>query len=127
VCAAKRYYSATIETGRHRPSTSTTGAIGELVAGADLLRRGYEVFRGLSPACSCDLIASKGGRRPLRVEVRTGWRNAKTGTLSYSKRPADDNKCDHYCVVVNYGEEVIYVPPLATELLPDRVAARMPG
>lgn len=49
----------------------TAGAVSELRAAADLLSRGYEVFRALSPTCSCDLIAFKNSRI-IRVEVRTG-------------------------------------------------------
>lgn len=37
----------------------------------DLLFRGYEVFRSVSPSCSCDLAILKDGRL-LKVEVRTG-------------------------------------------------------
>jgi len=37
----------------------------------DLLMHGAEVFRALSPNCSCDLIILKDGKL-LRVEVTTG-------------------------------------------------------
>ncbi len=94
--------------------TGTIGAIGELAAGADLLRRGYEVFRALSPACSCDLIALRDGRL-LRIEVRTGTRNLRTGHVAWSKSPADKARSDHYCVVLGAGTELIYDPPLPDE------------
>lgn len=45
------------------------GAAGELRIGADLLLRGYEVYRNVSSA-GADLIAYKNGRY-LRVEVRS--------------------------------------------------------
>lgn len=32
------------------------GAIGELVAATDLMRRGYHVFRAMSPVSPCDLL-----------------------------------------------------------------------
>ena len=40
-------------------STATVGAISELVVCVDLAKKGYEVFRAISPSCSCDLIARK--------------------------------------------------------------------
>jgi hypothetical protein len=48
----------------------TVGAIGELIVCSDLLLQGLEVFRAVSPLCSCDLIASN-GLETNRVEVKT--------------------------------------------------------
>lgn len=42
-------------------TAGTQGAVSEMMAAVDLLRRGYEVFRALSPNAGCDLIALKGG------------------------------------------------------------------
>jgi len=50
---------------------ATCGAIGELRVCVDLLSKGYEVYRGQSPACSSDLIAWK-ENCSKRIEVRTG-------------------------------------------------------
>lgn len=52
-------------------SPATRGAVAELVACINLVNDGYEVFRAVSPSCSCDLIAQKSGQM-FRVEVRTG-------------------------------------------------------
>lgn len=54
-------------------STGTTGALAELVVGADLLRRGYAVYRALSPSAPCDLIILQNGKM-WRVEVRSAKR-----------------------------------------------------
>lgn len=86
-------------------STGTTGAVSELVASVDLLRKGYEVFRALSPSCSCDLAILK-DHQLLRIEVRTGKRSA-TGKITY---PPDRANADHFAVVV--GTEVHYFPVL---------------
>lgn len=51
-------------------STGVKGAIGELAVSQRLLLDGWEVFRALSPACSCDLIIQKNGRLH-RLEVRS--------------------------------------------------------
>jgi Holliday junction resolvase-like predicted endonuclease len=45
------------------------GAIAEVVATADMLIRGYEVFKAVCPTAICDLIAIKGGIT-FRVEVK---------------------------------------------------------
>lgn len=53
--------------------TSTVGALREMVVSADLLMRGFCVFRSVSPSCHCDLIAMM-GEHLIRVEVRTAGR-----------------------------------------------------
>ncbi len=53
--------------------TATTGAISELKVAIDLLEKKYEVFRALSPACSCDLAILK-NKKLLRIEVKTAYR-----------------------------------------------------
>jgi len=55
--------------------TGTQGAIGELVVCVDLLRRGYDVYRAMSPSCPCDLVAIKDGVT-YRVEVKTARYNS---------------------------------------------------
>jgi hypothetical protein len=87
-----------------------------MVAAVDLMKRGYEVFRALSPACSCDLIALAGGRS-LRIEVRTGIRSPVSGRVSFPRNGGTVTKnrtpgdLDHYAVVVA-GEVALYEPPL---------------
>lgn len=49
----------------------TVGAMSEMLVCTDLLKEGYHVFRAVSPACPCDLIALKD--ETVRVEVKTGW------------------------------------------------------
>ncbi len=61
--------------GKHQPfdiSSGSIGAVGELVVAADLLRKGYEVFRSVSPSCSADIVIHRDGKS-RRVEVRTGF------------------------------------------------------
>lgn len=50
--------------------TATKGAIGELLVCADLLTKGYHVFRSVSPTCPNDLVAIKGDL-VWRLEVKT--------------------------------------------------------
>lgn len=85
---------------------SDQGTIGELLVSADLLARGYAVFRAMSPACPCDLIAMRSSE-VTRVEVRTGSVST-AGTLSTSLQPKDDGRFDVLAVAV--AGQVGYLP-----------------
>lgn len=65
-------------------TSGTKGAMSELLAGADLMRLGFNVFRALSPSCYCDLIATK-DNKTYHIEVRTGYLNFN-GKLSFPNR-----------------------------------------
>lgn len=85
--------------------TGTIGAIHELVVCADLMRKGFHVFRAQSPSCPCDLIYMK-GKELVRVEVRTGHR-LEGGRLSYPLRLNPD--FFDVLAVVLYTGEIIYL------------------
>ena len=85
------------------------GAIGEMTACADLLKRGFEVFRSVSATCSCDLIILK-NKKLLRVEVRTGTTNQITGRISVPKTKLKLEKYDIFATIVN--GIIYYAPPL---------------
>lgn len=76
-----------------------------MLACVDLLRRGYGVFRAISPQCACDVVAMHEGRL-WRVEVRTARVNPITGVAAFPVRPTDE--CDVYAVVA--GDVVGYLP-----------------
>jgi hypothetical protein len=89
-------------------SNNSAGAVSELRVCADLLIKGYEVFRAVSPSSSCDVLALKGGKTS-RIEVRTST-VMKNGTIAFSKSSKDAGRSDHYAAV---GENKIhYFPPL---------------
>lgn len=69
-------------------STSTVGDISELYAAIDLCRRGYGVFRSILTHNECDLIALPPGGIPLRVEVKTG--NKQANGRMWSPLPVHD-------------------------------------
>lgn len=61
------------------------GAASELVVAADLLRRGYQVFRAVSGSSRTDLVAYKDDSdRPLKIEVKRGS-VVQAGYVRYSK------------------------------------------
>ena len=91
-------------------SPGTVGAMGELLVSVDLMRRGYDVFRALSPNCACDLavVAAEG---LIRIEVRTGYRS-RTGSLHYShNKPGQECRYDIMAVVLHDGT-ITYLPEL---------------
>jgi hypothetical protein len=85
-------------------STGSVGALREFITCVDLMKRGYEVFRALSPNSSCDLIAMKEGKI-WRVEVTTGYIR-KDGSMSWVKH--DESKYDVLAAVMP-DSTVIYV------------------
>jgi hypothetical protein len=92
---------------------STVGALSELIIASDLLRRHYEVFRSVSPSCSCDLIALRNGVS-LRIEVRTG--SVIYGNGGHTVRWTRDRfHADAFAVVVYEPDgttRIQYEPPL---------------
>lgn len=50
--------------------TASVGAIAEYMVCIDLLKKGFDVFKSISPASNCDILALKEGR-VLKLEVRT--------------------------------------------------------
>lgn len=84
------------------------GALSEMMACADLIRRGFHVFRAVSPSAPCDLVAvSEAGT--YRVEVKTAGRRAN-GRVSKPKiAPAVRVRYDVVAYVVHDGE-IVYEP-----------------
>lgn len=71
-------------TGREGLTTGTIGAMHELAVAIDLMKRGFHVFRALSPSCSCDLIVLTDTDMCIRVEVSTGYVN-RSGKITSTK------------------------------------------
>lgn len=104
----QRFYDAQAPPVSRFPgtSTSTVGTIGELEVAVDLLKHGFEVFRSVSPSCSCDLAILK-DHCLLKIEVTTGYfRN--TGTVKHGRK--DQTKFDVLAVCTPKG--IIYKPEL---------------
>lgn len=101
--AYNRKYGLTRMYDATRP---TTGAINELLVATDLMKRGFGVFRALSPSCQCDLMALVDGK-PSRIEVTTGWRGPKR--LHY---PTKDKSRFEVLAVVERGGIITYMPDI---------------
>jgi len=93
---------------RTQVNTSHVGCIGELLVTIDLMRRGYEIFRGISPACRCDLIAIK-EKVSRRIEVTKGYRPTLDKTLKYRR-----HNVDNYDVMAIWEDDglITYLPEL---------------
>lgn len=87
--------------------SGTTGAISELVVSADLMGKGWAVFRAMSPSCFCDLVAVDGQNHIKRIEVRTGYRSQVSGKVSYPKQR--NGEIDLFGVVDRNSRQVWYI------------------
>lgn len=98
---------------RNDISRNSLGARSELLASADLVDRGWNVYRAVASDNECDLVITR-GRHILRVEVRTGTYSQATGNLQWPKRPVDGVRSDIYAVVAarNGVTKITYVPEL---------------
>jgi hypothetical protein len=74
-------------TKEHRIPTSTVGAMHELLVAIDLMQKGFNVFRALSPACPCDL-AILDGSVLYRIEVTTAYKTLKSKNIWARHDPA---------------------------------------
>ena len=91
-------------------TSHTIGAISEMVVVTELLTRGLDVFRAVSPHAICDLVAvDRASGRLLRIEVRSGKHNVN-GHIACS-RPADRSQYDTIAIVFSDGT-IHFSPPI---------------
>ncbi len=90
-------------------SKGTLGSLNELRVSVDLVLKGYDVFRALSPNGSCDLVAIK-NHKPFRVEVTTGFMYQKS--LRHAKNLKSKSVTDRFDVlaVVAPNSTITYIP-----------------
>lgn len=100
---------AVLNEGRSPNRKGQTGATHKLMVCVDLMWKGYEVFRALSPDCPCDMIVMKDGEF-LRVQVTTGYKN-KSDAITYPHK--DPSLYDLLAVIVN--GEICYNPTVSTK------------
>lgn len=84
------------------------GEMSSLQIAADLLKKGYSVFKALSP-CSCPLIIMKENIL-LRVKTRTGILN-KEGKVFFSQ---PENKNDYDILAVITNGNITYEPEITS-------------
>lgn len=102
-------------------NTGTIGALHELKVCCDLIERGFQVFRALSPSCECDL-AILHNKRLIRVEVTTGYLY-RNGRMSWSKH--DALKFDLIAIVSTTG--ISYIPAIESFLCQNKTELITPS
>lgn len=102
--------------------SGTTGAIAELRVAVDLMSRGFEVFRALSPSASCDLAIISNDHL-LRVEVRTSYYGVKDGTITKNKSGVGNQ--DIWAFVTH--DKITYEPDLPERTGPARCRSHAAG
>lgn len=93
--------------GFNNLSSGTVGAMAELVAASDLMKRGFEVYRALSPSSNNDLVAIKNGKA-YTFEVRTAYL-CDNGKVSYSPQRI---RSERVAAVIFATNEVKYFPEI---------------
>ena len=94
--------------GRTDISKGSVGALAELAVSSDLLGRGYDVFRSVSPNAKCDLILLNGAHQCVRIEVTTGYRNRANDRVYYATH--NKERFDILAVYVSRDGEIVYMP-----------------
>jgi hypothetical protein len=81
-----------------------------------MLKRGYSVFRTVSPSSFCDVIAVK-AEECLFIEVRTGYKDVASQAVSFPKILHDKIATPtHYGVYIPRHHEVHILPISPEEL-----------
>lgn len=83
-----------------------SGALAELIVTADLMRRGWHVFRAVSPASPCDLVIVRGSTI-RRVEVKTARKTTLGKFEAWTSRICQER---HDVLALVCGGEIEYRP-----------------
>lgn len=105
-CNATRLNQITGRQGYKNIESGTVGAISEMLVASDLMKKGYSVFRSLSPSCYCDLIATKNSKL-YKVEVKTGYISVNTGKIC--KPAIKNNIYDILAIYIRIHNKVYYM------------------
>ena len=88
-------------------SVGTVGAIAELEVSQDLMKKGFDVYRALSPQSKSDVVAIKKDKI-LILEIRSGYKS-RCNTIYYSKNGI---RSPQLVVYIHRTGEIIYKPKL---------------
>jgi len=91
----------------------SVGTISELVVTVDLMKKGWSVFRAMSPSCNFDLAIFKNGTFK-RVEVKTGYKS-DSGKIQHPWTTNDNY--DILAVYVRIEDKVYYLDKLKESVL----------
>ncbi len=88
--------------------TGTVGAMVELIVSTDLMKKGYSVFRALSPSCSCDLIVLTTHGSLIEIEVKTGYETEKN-RLIFPRKKHREKEGRLYAIWERNTGEIFYL------------------
>ena len=91
---------------------TTKGAIAELKTCADLLKKGYHVFKAVSPSCPCDLVIWDGDNTIELVEVKSVVRDKKGGVVKPGFSLEKGEKHTVLAMVIHAEDKIVYEPYL---------------
>ena len=91
-------------------SPNASGALAELFVAADLLGKGFNVFRAVLPGASCDLVAERSGLL-CRIEVKKAMRHAN-GTIGFAMKQGQKEKHDVLALYFHGESGVEYRPAI---------------
>lgn len=94
-------------------SRGVIGAIHELQVAADLMKKGWWVFRALSPDGPIDLIAVN-GNKTLRIQVRKARRSKRTGNISFPAIKEKDKQFHDVVALSFTNGKIMYLPDCIT-------------
>lgn len=109
-CLQEKYRSA-VPPDLQTIGRGAKGTYGELLVSADLIKKGWYVYRALSPHSPCDLIAVK-GQLIKRIEVTLGKRVTE-GKISFNPHNDTATGFDIVAVVIANDNSVVYIPELS--------------
>lgn len=87
----------------------TKGAMSEYLAAVEMLRRGWYVFRSMSPSCPWDMVVALPDGRLFKIEVKSAV--IERGTLYRGPLGPHNKGYDAVCYVTDDGI-VVFEPPV---------------
>jgi hypothetical protein len=100
--------------GRTRGQGQAKGTIAELDVSADLINRGFDVYRNVSPVGPVDMIALSGAGETLLVQVTSGYHNPRTGCRQYNNH---EEQPLWNVIAVRYEDGIAYYSRSGEKLL----------
>ena len=99
----KESYHISVSENFDNLNTGTIGTIQELRVNIDLLKKGFEVFKALSPMCSCDLLVQK-EKKIFSVEVKSVSKRSSPGHKYFAR------KIRANCLAIVFKDKILYNP-----------------
>lgn len=95
--------------------SGTVGTLSELMVILDLLKKGYEVYRPITPNCSGDILIEKDKEKKfIKIEVRTSYKSPMSGKFLF---PNKNIHSDILALVIHRNNEIVYLSYPSLEII----------